>query len=1442
MTSGDDPQPLYEVAVVGMAGRFPGAASVEELWEVLKRGAETVSFFTPEELEASGIPREVSSDPRYVPARGVLAGADLFDAAFFGLTPREARILDPQQRIFFECAWETLESAACDPGRFAGAIGIYAGMSQSSYLRNLLSNPGVPRWASGLEIKLGTDKDFLTTQASYRLNLRGPSINVATACSTSLVAVHLACQGLLNRECDLALAGGACVGVPQKAGYFYQEGGIYSADGHCRAFDAVASGSIGGDGVGVVLLKRLEDALRDRDPIRAVIKGSALNNDGALKIGFTAPSVEGQAAVIAEAQTMAGVDPGTITYVEAHGSATPLGDPVEIRALTRAFRAGTDRTGFCAVGSVKTNLGHLDAAAGVTGLIKTVLALEHRLIPPSLNFTRPNPEIPFGETPFYVADRLADWRPPAGTPRRAGVNSFGIGGTNAHVVLEEAPAREASGPSRPSALLVLSAATPAALESATDRLAVHLKNHPGESLADVAFTGQIGRKPLRHRRALVCRDRQDAVAVLSGRDPRRLLTSDGSVDGRPVAFLFPGLGDHYPGMARGLYETEPLFRREIDRASELLLPILGADVRDLLFAADAPPAGSAGPDLRRMLGTPGSSSPTRTDLLHPAVFVLEIALARLWRSWGVRPTGMLGYSLGEYAAACLAGVFSLEDGLRIVAERARSIERLPPGAMLAVPLPESSLEPLLGEELALAAVNAPDLQVVSGPPEAVAALQRELAGRGIVCRALPVSRAFHSPGMAPAGRELARLLAGIELRPPEVPFVSNVTGSWITAAEATDPGYWARHLLSPVRFAQGLQTLWQGPALALLEVGPGHGLTTLALQQAGGDPERVALPSLRPVYDGQADDTFLLGTLARLWLSGVEVSWTGFHAGERRNRLVLPTYPFQRQSYWVEPGARLPLPATAAQETVDAEPPAAIPADPRPGLGNAYAAPRDATEERIAGIWRQILALERVGIHDSFFALGGHSLLAPRVLLALHEAFGVDVPLARLLAQPTVAELAGAVAGLLRGEGSEPTAAAPADLETEVVLEAAIRPEAAAPAAPAAVLLTGATGFLGAFLLRDLLRETPLTVCCLVRAASPEEGRRKIAANLAAYRIAVGEDAERRIVPVPGDLAAPRWGLAEAAFRALAERVEAVYHCGAWVNFTYPYESLKPTNVLGTVEALRLASLGRPKPVHFVSTIAVFAPGSLTAEGVALEDSPLPDSQGLAGGYPQSKWVAEKLVGLARERGIVASIYRPGVIAGEPRTGIGNPRDLIWSFLKGCLQMAAAPDLAGRFDPVPVDYVSRGIVHLSRRRDALGGSYHFANPESVSWREVFGFAKTLGYPLRLLPPAAWMQELREAVRNDPGQALAPFWPLLQRHAGEASGEPETPPAEAEILPEARLRFDLRNTLHGLAGSGIVCPPVDRRLLAVYFDFLIGSGYLPAPAAGRSEEMEEEILR
>jgi phthiocerol/phenolphthiocerol synthesis type-I polyketide synthase E len=1431
---------LSDVAVIGLAGRFPGADGVEQLWENLKQGRESLSFFTAEELEAAGFPRALRDSPGFVASRGVLRDPDLFDAPFFGFSPREARVLDPQQRVFLECAWEALENAGCDPGRLEGAVGVYAGASQSTYLlRNLLSNPEITAQVSGLEIKLGNEKDFLAPVTSYRLNLRGPSVNVATACSTSLVAVHFACQGLLNRECDVALAGGVSISFPQAVGYVFQQGGILSADGHCRTFDAGATGSVGGDGVGIVVLKRLEDALRDGDVIRAVIKASAINNDGSMKIGFTAPSVDGQAAVITEAQSLAGIDPATITYVEAHGSGTPLGDPVEIRALTRAFRAGTEKTGFCAVGSVKTNLGHLDAAAGVTGLIKTVLALEHGLIPPSLHFTRPNPDIPFAETPFFVAARMTDWKTADGTPRRAGVNSFGMGGTNAHVVLEEAPERKPAAPSpRPWQLLVLSAAAPAALESLTDRLAVHLKAHPEQELADVAFTGQVGRRPLRHRRVLVCRDRQDAIAALSGRDPKRLLTSDHSAEGRRVAFLLPGVGDHYAGMGKGLYTTEKVFRREVDRCAEILRPLLGEDPRDLLLAEGQTPEQTDPLDLRRMLGragnAPADAAADRTALLQPAVFLLEMALARLWRSWGVKPAALLGYSLGEYAAACLAGVFSLEDGLRLVAERARLLNALPAGAMLAVPLTEEELSALPLDGLSLAAVNAPGVCVLSGAPEAVAALEERLSGEGISARRLPTTHAFHSRSLEPVAGDFARLLDGMTLRPPQIPYVTGVSGDWVTAEQATDPRHWVRHLLGTVRFADGLRALAAEPSLALLEVGPGHGLTTLALQHGSGGADRVAVPSLRPVYDAAPDEAFLLGTLGRLWLAGVEIDWAGFHAGARRRKAVLPSYPFQRQRYWVEPGVPAAAVAFAADPLraapgAEASPP---PVHGRPGLRNEYVAPRNPVETDIAAIWEDVLELRPVGLHDSFFELGGHSLLAPRVLARVRQTLGVDLPITLLLAAPTVGDLAAAV--VARRGGADTAEETPIDLRAEAVLDPAICREATdgeGASLSLDVLLTGGTGFLGAYLLRDLL-ETGAVVHCLVRAASAEDGRRRLLRNLADHDLEVSDRAER-IVVVPGDLAAPRWGMEEEAFRALADRVGAVYHCGAWVNFTYPYQALAPANVRGTEEVLRLAALGARKVVHFISSVAVFAPGSFTPEGLGMEDSDLPATEGLSNGYAQTKWVAEKLVEQARERGIPAIVYRPGLIGGDTRTGINNPRDLMWSFLKGCLQMEAAPDLELPFDPAPVDFVSRAIVWLSRQPESAGRAFHFFNPRPLPWREVFAFARSLGYPLRLMPVAEWDQHLFAAVEQASGRpeenALSPFRSLLD-------GE-RTPDASGASSPRSprSLRLDGRNTWKGLAGSGIECPPIDHHLLGLYFESLTRGGFLAAP-----REREEAI--
>ncbi|HSD82298.1 MAG TPA: amino acid adenylation domain-containing protein, partial [Anaerolineae bacterium] len=875
----------HDIAIIGMAGRFPGADDLDQFWNNLCQGVENVKFFSDEELLASGIDPDLLSNPNYVKASATLSDIDRFDARFFGINPREAEVMDPQERLFLEYVWHALEHAGYDPQRYNGRIGVYAGQTFSSYLlNNLYSNQGRIDAPSIFQALVSNNTDYLATQAAYRLNLKGPAFSVQTACSTSLVAVHVACQALINGECDMALAGGISLRVPHTAGYLYEQGSILSPDGHCRPFDAGAQGTVIGSGVGVVVLKSLAAALEDGDIIHAVIKGSAINNDGARKIGFTAPSEDGQVEVISEALAMAGFTPDMISYVEAHGTGTVLGDPIEVAALTRVFRAGTPAQRFCGLGSVKSNVGHLDAAAGVAGLIKAVLALKHKQLPPSINFTTPNPKITWTDSPFYVNAELRDWESADGQPRRAGVSSFGIGGTNAHVVLEEAPPLPVVDQEHGERLLVLSAGTEEALEIATVQLAAHLRQHPAMNLADVAYTLQVGRHPFAHRRILVGADVADALATLEMNDPQRIFTTFEQSRHRPLVFMFPGQGAQYVNMGRGLYESERRFREVVDHCASLLEPHLGFSLLDALYPA---PDGEVAATERL----------NQTAVTQPALFVIEYALARLWQAWGLQQQAMIGHSIGEYVAACLAGVFSLEDALALVAKRGQLIQQLPTGSMLSVPLAEAELSPYLNDQLALAAINGPRLCVVSGADEAITVLRTRLEAEEIDCRLLHTSHAFHSAMMEPVLDEFVTWVKRVTLNTPRIPFVSNLTGTWITANEATDPHYWARHLRQTVRFADGLQALLSSQAPVLLEVGPGRTLSTFAKQQNA----TTAFTSLRHPQDKLADRSFLLTTLGRLWLSGLDIDWQSFYADERRRRVPLPLYPFARERYWIDP-------------------------------------------------------------------------------------------------------------------------------------------------------------------------------------------------------------------------------------------------------------------------------------------------------------------------------------------------------------------------------------------------------------------------------------------------------------------------------------------------------------------------------------------------------------
>ncbi len=906
---------LKGIAIIGMAGRFPGAKNVAQFWQNLCDGVESISYFSDEELLASGVDPAFLRDRNYVKAGFVLEDIEMFDAAFFGFSPREAELLDPQQRVFLECAWEALENAGYNPKADNNLTGLYAGGNLSTYLfNNLASHPDLLQ-SLNLQITLGNDKDFIPTRVSYKLNLKGPSVNVGTACSTSLVAVHFACRGLLSYQCDMALAGGVAIQTPQIEGYFYQAGGMASADAHTRAFDAKATGGPFGRGAGIVVLKRLEDAVADGDYIYGVIKGSAINNDGAVKVSYTAPSVAGQAEVIAEAQAIASFEPDTITYIETHGTGTALGDPIEIRALDKVFRAGTSKKGFCAIGSVKPNVSHLNTAAGVTSLIKTALALKHQQIPPSLYFEEPNPEIDFANSPFYVNTQLSAWQT-NGTPRRAGVSSFGLGGTNAHVVLEEAPggeqgSRGAGEQGRNYQLLVVSAKTSSALDTATTNLVNHLQQHPELNLADVAYTLQVGRHGLSHRRTVVCQDTQDAIAALQ--NPKRVLTSTQDMNERSVAFMFTGLGTHYVNMGSELYQLEPTFREHLDRCCSLFQPLLGLNLKEVIYptssAKQEATQEKSGIDLRQMLGRdPQSADPAaqklnQTYLTQPALFAIEYALAQLWISWGIRPVAMIGYSIGEYTAATIAGVLSLEDAITLVAKRAQMIQELPGGAMLAVPLTEEEVQPFLNENLSLSAVNGSSQCVLAGTTQAVEELGRELSGKGLACRQLQTSHAFHSYMMEAIAESFTALVQTISLKPPQIPYLSNVTGTWITTEQATNPSYWTQHLCQPVLFADGINQLWTKHSPILLEVGPGQTLSSLAMQCLDNVPDdnKVILSSLRYAYERESDVAFILNTLGQLWLEGIKIDWSGFYRHERRHRLPLPTYPFERQRYWIEP-------------------------------------------------------------------------------------------------------------------------------------------------------------------------------------------------------------------------------------------------------------------------------------------------------------------------------------------------------------------------------------------------------------------------------------------------------------------------------------------------------------------------------------------------------------
>jgi phthiocerol/phenolphthiocerol synthesis type-I polyketide synthase E len=878
------------IAIIGMAGRFPSSSDLDEYWKKIQGGEECISHFDSQTLIANGVSETELSKKNYVPVAPTLPRYDCFDASFFGMTSREAELTDPQQRIFLEICWAAMEDAGIRPTSSGLRVGVFGGTRTNTYIFNLLSHRELIDAVGTFHLGLFNDLSVLTSRVSHFMNFSGPSYSLHTACSTSLVALHLACESLLRGECRSALCGGVAINVPHICGYVYNEGSVQSPDGRCRTFDAEARGTVFGSGVGVVVLKRLEDALADGNTIHAVIRGTAVNNDGALKANFAAPSVQGQSSVVAEALSRAGLSPNAISYIECHGTGTIVGDAIEVRALSKVFTGLP--VGSCGLGSVKTNIGHLDAAAGVAGLIKVVLSMKHRMLPPSLHFKVPNPQIRFEDTPFYVNTELRPWVDNRG-PLRAGVSAFGVGGTNAHIILEEAPSlKSVPVASDTYQVLPLSAKTSTALARSMDRLVAFLKKQGQENLGDIAYTLQVGRQRFPYRFALTCSNREQAIEVLEQERETIERECRPQEDGPPsIVFMFPGQGAQHSNMGRDLYKEEPVFRKFMDQCSEILQPHLGLDLARFLYEIGGPQS-----YVEERL--------TETWLAQPSIFAVEYSLSQLWISWGITPTAILGHSLGEYVAACVSGVMSLEDALRIVAVRGKLMQQTPKGAMLSIALSLEDFEKISPVGVEVATLNAVDQITVAGDISAIEVLERLLDITGVAFVRLHTSHAFHCRLVESIVPEFMEAMKSIALKEPEVPFLSCVTGDWIENVAAKDPMYWVNQMRRPVRFLNAVNNAMDYINPVLLEVGPGQTLRRIALRQLRVDALKdyqglQILPSLPASFDA-AESNVILRSLGLLWEAGSEISWEQLHR-VKRQYISLPTYPFESKRHWIDP-------------------------------------------------------------------------------------------------------------------------------------------------------------------------------------------------------------------------------------------------------------------------------------------------------------------------------------------------------------------------------------------------------------------------------------------------------------------------------------------------------------------------------------------------------------
>ncbi|MCM3132897.1 acyltransferase domain-containing protein [Paenibacillus polysaccharolyticus] len=1023
-----------KIAIIGMACRAPGAENVEQFWSNLVQGVESIK------RDASRV--SVEDEKRYVHASTVFPGTEFFDNDFFGYTPKEAEYMDPQQRIFLETAWSALEHAGYRPSSHEETIGIFAGCSINKYfiynLYSRLMSNGELGGVSGDEVPLGTTPDYLTSRVAYKLGLKGPAVSVQATCASSLVSICMAGQSLADYRCDIALAGGISVKLTDQTGYWAQKDGLFSPSGKCRPYDSSADGSVFSSGAGIVVLKRLEDALQDNDQIYAVIRGWATNNDGSDRLGFTTPGLNGQAAVVVEAQLAANVKPEELTYIEGHGSATPIGDQIEVASLKKAFqRSKVSRTGFCALGSVKGNIGHTDAASGVLGLIKTALSLKHKVFPPSLNFERAHPDMNMEKSPFFVNSQSYDVT--GKSIVLAGVSSFGLGGTNAHLIVENPPLQMPA-PPKSFVLLPFSARTSNALAELETGLIQQMNQT--DPLDDVAYTLAVGREEFPERKALIVQNSvmegQRKYSVMPSSFHQNFMNQSKGKDHPPkITFMFTGLGDLYSNVGAELYREEPVFRSVVDECAKKLKPVLHIDLRDHLYPVQTKePVDQVKQeygliDFRRMVGrSPQNENNellTDTLIAQPSCFVFEYALAKLLMSWGIAPDQLIGHSLGEYVAACIGNVLSIDDALMLVAKRAQLISTTPKGEMLAVPIPEERVQPYLSDHVSLSAVNTDNLCLLSGKQADIQAVKDEMYNREeIVGKLLPTTHAFHSVCLLPIQQELENFVQGLSLHKPVVPFVSNVTGKWISE-EICSPRYWGQHLTQPVRFADGIKLLLaEREPQILIEIGPGNTLTSFCntIINTSNNSNISCTQTIPAYYDTKSSLQSVLELVGTLWSMGVVIDWPAMHSNSGRRRTAAPTYPFAKKRFWMEriqskdilelksSSFKLSEPMSASEIQAKEEKISLINSSsgtPRPDIGIPFEPPTSSLEQKLSTIWAELFGYEAIGIHDDFFILGGHSLLALQLSNKIYQLLQIELHLVTLLEHPTIAQLSAVI-------------------------------------------------------------------------------------------------------------------------------------------------------------------------------------------------------------------------------------------------------------------------------------------------------------------------------------------------------------------------------------------------------------------------------------------------